>query len=457
MAGVRLRTSAQVLQADRQGNNPVGGVHRLLGISEHHNQPIRPLSMNTVIIINLNGNAFHLEESGFQSLRAYLERAQAQLKDNPDKAEIMADLEQAIADKCARFLQPHKNVLSAAEIEEILKEMGPVQSENAADASATASNTPNTESMSGAAAPNAPKRLYQIREGAMLSGVCTGLAAYLNVDVTIVRIVFVLLALLTTGIWILVYVVMMLVVPFANTGEEYAAAAGTPFNAQEVIDRAKKHYAEFKDSKEWRRHWRQQRREWRRRWHDGAYWWGHNLQRNVHQFSTGAAYGGHFGAALLIPFLAVFNALLFCLCIAAIVSLATTGAIFGWVVGGSIPLWVSILILMFIYSVVSRPLRTARPAIYFNTGGHSYYWFPAWYEILSTGVLILVCWFAYTHVPQVHDFFQHFAQNWSTMWNNLIDSFRHPVSHKPADSWLDAKVSSAAAAASTSAFLALRR
>src|SRR6204780_116839 len=142
MAGVRLRTSAQVLQADRQGNNPVGGVHRLLGISEHHNQPIRPLSMNTVIIINLNGNAFHLEESGFQSLRAYLERAQAQLKDNPDKAEIMADLEQAIADKCAHFLRPHKNVLSATEIDEVIKEMGPVRSDGGAEAGASAGARP---------------------------------------------------------------------------------------------------------------------------------------------------------------------------------------------------------------------------------------------------------------------------------------------------------------------------
>src|SRR6202161_2081021 len=95
--------------------------------------------MNTVIIINLNGNAFHLEEPGYQSLRAYLERAQAQLKDNPDKAEIMADLEQAIADKCAHFLLPHKNVLTDAEIGEVLKEMGPGQSENAADAAASAS------------------------------------------------------------------------------------------------------------------------------------------------------------------------------------------------------------------------------------------------------------------------------------------------------------------------------
>ena len=411
--------------------------------------------MNTVIIVNLNGNAFHLEEPGFQSLRAYLERAQAQLKDNPDKTEIMADLEQAIADKCAHFLQPHKNVLTAAEINDVLKEMGPVQTDGDAPSGATAGEQPQAGTRS---AGSAPKRLYQIRQGAMLSGVCTGLAAYVNIDVTIVRIVFAVLTVLTGGLWILAYIVMMLVVPFANTGEEHAAAAGAPFNAQEVIDQAKKHYAEFKDSKEWRRHWRQQRREWRRRWREGAYWWGHNLQRNVDQFSTGAGYGGHLlGATLLIPFIAVFNALLFCLWIAAFVSLATTGAIFGWAIPGSMPLWASLLILLLIYSVISRPLCAARRAIYFNTGSHNYLWIAAWYEILSTGVLILVCWFAYIHVPQVHDFFQHFAQNWSTMWNNVVESFRHTSSHKPTDSWPGAKISGAAAAASASAFLALRR
>jgi phage shock protein PspC (stress-responsive transcriptional regulator) len=409
--------------------------------------------MNTVIIINLNGIAFHLEEPGFQSLRAYLERAQAQLKDNPDKTEIMADLEQAIADKCAHFLRPHKNVLTAAEIEDVLKQMGPVQSEEAAAGGAAASDAPHAAPNAGAG--TAPKRLYQIREGAMLSGVCTGLAAYLNIDVTIVRIGFVLLTLLTSGIWILVYLVMMLVVPFANTGEEHAAAAGAPFNAQEVIDRAKKHYAEFKDSKEWRRHWRQQRREWRRRWHEGAYWWGHNLQRNVHQFSTSAGYGGHLAATLLIPFLAIFNAVLFCVWIAAIVSLATTGAIFGWVIGGSIPLWASLLILMFLYSIISRPLRHARRAIYFTTSGHNYLWFAAWYEILSTGVLILVCWFAYTHVPQVHEFFEHFTQNVTTIWNNVVESFHHTASHKSGPG-IDTRLPAAAAAASTSAFLAMR-
>jgi DNA-binding transcriptional MocR family regulator len=55
--------------------------------------------MNTVIIVNLNGNAFHIEEPGYVALRAYLDAAGAQLEDNPDKGEILADLEQAIADK----------------------------------------------------------------------------------------------------------------------------------------------------------------------------------------------------------------------------------------------------------------------------------------------------------------------------------------------------------------------
>jgi len=377
--------------------------------------------MNTVIIINLNGNAFHLDERGFESLRAYLERAQAQLQDNPDKTEIMADLEQAIADKCAHFLQPHKNVLSAAEIADVLKQMGPVETDGAQPSQNSAAKEQPRATTSHW---DTPKRLYQIREGAMISGVCTGIAAYFNTDVTIVRIIFVALALLTGGIWILVYIAMMLVIPFANTDEEHAAAAGAPFNAQEVIDRAKKHYGEFKDSKEWRRHWRQQRREWRRRWHDGAYWWAHNLQRNVQQFSAHPAYGAQLVAGLLIPFLAILSAVVFCLWIVAVVQLATSGTIFGWAIPASMPLWVSILILIFIYSAISQPLRHARRAIYFNTGGYNYSWFAALDGLLALGVLALVCWFAYMHLPQVHEFFQHFNENWQTMWSNIVESFR---------------------------------
>jgi phage shock protein PspC (stress-responsive transcriptional regulator) len=215
--------------------------------------------MNTVIIVNLNGIAFHLEEPGFQTLRAYLDRAQSQLAANPDKSEIMSDLEQAIAEKCSHFLNSHKNVLTAAEIDDVVRQMGPVQSETAplsygaepsTDASGPAvgasTGSGNSAGATGSATgaqsgahvpPPGPtvRRLYQIREGAMLSGVCTGIAAYLDLDVTLVRVLFALFTLLTYGLGIAVYVVMALVVPFAHTDEEHAAASGAPFNAQQVI------------------------------------------------------------------------------------------------------------------------------------------------------------------------------------------------------------------------------
>ena len=44
--------------------------------------------MNKVISISLNGNAYQLEEAAYDLLKQYLQRAETQLKDNPDKTEI---------------------------------------------------------------------------------------------------------------------------------------------------------------------------------------------------------------------------------------------------------------------------------------------------------------------------------------------------------------------------------
>ena len=83
--------------------------------------------MQKVITINLNGNAYQLDETAYGLLRTYLDAAELQLKDNPDKAEIISDLEQAIADKCNRVLGARKTVVSTAEVKQIIEEMGPVE------------------------------------------------------------------------------------------------------------------------------------------------------------------------------------------------------------------------------------------------------------------------------------------------------------------------------------------
>jgi len=56
------------------------------------------------------------------------------------------------------------------------------------------------------------KKLYRIREGRKLLGVCGGLAEYFSIDVTVVRLVWVLFALFF-GSGLLVYLICALIMP----------------------------------------------------------------------------------------------------------------------------------------------------------------------------------------------------------------------------------------------------
>lgn len=59
---------------------------------------------------------------------------------------------------------------------------------------------------------NGTKRLYRKPEGRIVAGVCTGLADYLGVDVTIIRLVFAALTVFG-GAGVLLYLIAWLVVP----------------------------------------------------------------------------------------------------------------------------------------------------------------------------------------------------------------------------------------------------
>ncbi|MBQ6023092.1 MAG: PspC domain-containing protein [Clostridia bacterium] len=70
------------------------------------------------------------------------------------------------------------------------------------------------------------KKLYRSVTDRKIAGVCGGIAEYLNVDVTIVRLVAVLLALFASGgVWL--YIICIFVIP------EPPAAEGTGGNPYE--------------------------------------------------------------------------------------------------------------------------------------------------------------------------------------------------------------------------------
>lgn len=57
------------------------------------------------------------------------------------------------------------------------------------------------------------KILYRSEKNAMLGGVCAGLADYFSIDVSIVRIIFVLLTLFVSGSGLIVYIILWIVLP----------------------------------------------------------------------------------------------------------------------------------------------------------------------------------------------------------------------------------------------------
>lgn len=86
------------------------------------------------------------------------------------------------------------------------------------------------------------KKLYRNEHGKMIGGVCTGIADYLGVDPTIVRLVFLVTLVLGHGTGFIAYIILLIVLPKRNVfvgpdfkpGVDYRVPPnqpfGTPFN-----------------------------------------------------------------------------------------------------------------------------------------------------------------------------------------------------------------------------------
>lgn len=169
--------------------------------------------MQTVIQISLSGHStsFQLDEDAYKALNAYLDRARARLGRDPDRDEILRDLEQSIGDRLVSLLRGEPRIVSRREIAAILDQVGVVDPNNG-------------DAAPGPAPAGRPRRLCRIEEGKWFFGVCQGLAAYSSIAVEWVRAIFVIVTVFTGGLPILIYLVLMFVLPVVHTCDEYNAS-----------------------------------------------------------------------------------------------------------------------------------------------------------------------------------------------------------------------------------------
>ena len=403
--------------------------------------------MQKVIHASLHGNAFTIEEEGYEALRAYLARAAAQLAADPDREEIIGDLEQAIADKCARHLAPHKSVVTAAEMKQVLDEMGPVGAPDGVGPAPAAAGAPATEPAPSAAPAAGPvRRLYRVLEGGKLAGLCNGLGAYFGIDANVVRVIFVILTLLTGGAWLMVYLVLVFVVPAAGTPEERAAARGLPFSAQDLIDQAKHHYATLEQElrgpwSDWKSQWRSGTREARRQARQAAHearraWRSHQASWSAASWSAAAGappnvapgapahpptdphYSSQVWAGLLVPVVSFWSSLLLVTWVVCAAKLIVNGEILGWSPG--LPLWGSLVIMLLVVAVLGRPFDAIRSALHRAPYPGAIPWLAAWEGVFWLGFIVLFGWLAWNFSPELREVVRDLPGSWA----QVRDSWR---------------------------------
>lgn len=65
------------------------------------------------------------------------------------------------------------------------------------------------------------KKLYKSRNDKKISGVCAGIAEYLGIDPTLIRLLWAVVTLFTVGTGVLAYIICAIIIPEMPDGETY--------------------------------------------------------------------------------------------------------------------------------------------------------------------------------------------------------------------------------------------
>lgn len=176
--------------------------------------------MKAVINAGIGGMNFIIEEDAYQRLDSYLNEFRS--KSGVQSGELMEDVELRIADIFKELqARSHVEVVSKTMVEEVIVRIG------MPDGSAS------TGASYGAAARKTTKKFYRNPDDKKIGGVCSGLAAYFDVDVILIRVVF-LVALFcgSAGLW--VYIIFWIIAPLAHTAAQKCEMRGIEANAENM-------------------------------------------------------------------------------------------------------------------------------------------------------------------------------------------------------------------------------
>ncbi len=185
--------------------------------------------MKKTLNVAIGGCSFTIDDDAYKALEEYLDSFKAGLENSSSSNEVMDELEMRIADLLKEKIGK-REVIDKNMVDAVLNQIGPISTRTVRSEESTSQQDGqqyrpgNQETV---------RKFYRDAEGKKIAGVCSGLALYLNIDVTLVRIIFLVAFLCgSAGFWI--YIVLWIVAPEARTAAEKCELRGIPATAENI-------------------------------------------------------------------------------------------------------------------------------------------------------------------------------------------------------------------------------
>jgi len=177
--------------------------------------------MKKVININFKGRVIPIEESAFEQLQKYTDSLRRYFANEEGRDEIINDIEDRIAELFNEELKKGATCITDENVAAICSSMGSIedfeQMDNETGASSSHSSSSSSSSASSFTTADEPRgSLGRNANDKILGGVCSGLAHYLKIDPTVVRILFALITFGGFGTGVLIYIVLWIVLPLKD-------------------------------------------------------------------------------------------------------------------------------------------------------------------------------------------------------------------------------------------------
>jgi len=182
--------------------------------------------MNKTVTVNIGGIVFHIDENAYERFKAYLESIRLHFTTAEGRDEIMQDIESRIAEMFQEKVKDSKQVITLEDVEEVTLLMGRPEQFNDSDNSNEEKQEPIIEGKT-------QKRLFRNPDEKVVGGVCSGIAAYFDIDPVWIRLIFAG-ALIFFGSGFLLYVILWIIIPQADSSVEKLKMRGEAVNVSSI-------------------------------------------------------------------------------------------------------------------------------------------------------------------------------------------------------------------------------